>query len=170
MKKHLLLLIVLTVAIQSLIAQSNNEPPFKRFPTVPPFALLQPDSTTFTKDSMQKGKPVLLMYFSPTCDHCQHQVEDMIRQSDSFKNIQIIMATYSPMNELIDFMNTYALNRFPNLKAGRDTKYMLQPFYKISGLPYQALYDTSGNLITTFEGNVKVDQVLSAFQKKDQGL
>jgi thioredoxin-related protein len=170
MKKQYLLIVILIGVLQSLNAQSNSEPPYKRFPTVPPFNLLQPDSTTFTKDSLQKGKPVLLMYFSPTCDHCQHQVKDMISQSDSFKDIQIILATYSPMNELVDFINTYALTRFAELKAGRDTRYMLQPFYKISGLPYQALYDKSGNLMTTFEGNVKVDHVLSAFQKKDQGM
>ncbi len=169
MKKQLLLLLLIG-CFQALFAQAGNEPPYKRFPTVPPFNLLQPDSVTVSKETLAKGKPVLIMYFSPTCDHCQHQVEDMIKQSDAFKDIQIIMATYSPMNELVDFMNTYALNRFPLLKAGRDTKYMLQPFYKISGLPYQALYDKKGNLITTFEGNVKVDQVLQAFQKKDQGL
>jgi hypothetical protein len=48
---------------------------------------------------------------------------------------------------------------------GRDTKFFLPPFFKIQNLPFQALYDKSGKLITTFEGNVKIDKLLAAFNK-----
>ncbi len=169
MKKYVLALVLMFSAF-TLFSQGSPEPPFKRFPTVPPFSLLRADSTTITRDSLQKDLPTLIMYFSPTCEHCQHQMDDMITHAEKLKNIQIVMATYSPMNELTDFINQYALHRFPNIRTGRDTKYMLQPFYTIKGLPYQALYDASGNLITTFEGNVKMEKLLSAFQKKDQAL
>ncbi len=91
----------------------------------------------------------------------------MIQHMDELKSVQIVMATYSPMNELNDFINKYNLPSYPNILSGRDTKYLLQPFYKIGGLPFQALYDSSGNLITTFEGNVKIDVLLNAFKKKD---
>jgi hypothetical protein len=37
----------------------------------------------------------------------------------------------------------------------------------MTGLPYQALYDAKGNLVTTYEGNVKIDTVLNALKKKD---
>jgi thiol-disulfide isomerase/thioredoxin len=169
MKQYLFFAVFLLFGY-SIRAQTNTEAPFKRFPTLPPFNLLGADSTRLTKDSLQKNKQTLIMYFSPTCEHCQHQMEDMIKYAEDLKDIQIIMATYSPMNELTDFINQYTLNRFPNIRTGRDTQYMLQPFYKIAGLPYQALYDASGNLITTFEGNVKIEKLLLAFEKKDQAL
>ena len=54
----------------------------------------------------------------------------------------------------------------PNSKMGRDEKFFLPPFYKIRNLPYLALYDKKGNLITTFEGTQKIDTILAAFDKK----
>ena len=161
--------IIAVLLITSLIAhgQTDNEPAYKRFPTVPPFSLLTIDSTILTKDDIAAGKPTMMMYFNPGCEHCQHQMEDMISRKDELKGIQIIMATYAPMNELRDFIEKYKLAGYPNIKTGRDTKYMLQPFYKIGGLPYQALYDDKGKLIATFEGNVKIDTLLTSFKKKD---
>jgi len=51
---------------------------------------------------------------------------------------------------------------------GRDEKFTLPPFYKIKNLPYLALYDKKGNLITTFEGTQKVDTILQAFSQKSR--
>ena len=64
------------------------------------------------------------------------------------------------------FYNYYRIADHPNIKMGRDEKYVLQPFYRIRNLPYLALYDSKGNLITTFEGNQKMDKILAAFDIK----
>ena len=132
-----------------------------------PFSLLTVDSTIITRENLTSGKPVMVMYFNPGCDHCQHQMEDMIEHKDALKEVQIVMATYAPLDELIEFIGKYKLAEFPNIKVGRDTKYMLQPFFKIGGLPYQAFYEADAKLITTYEGNVKIDTMLNAFKKKD---
>ena len=60
----------------------------------------------------------------------------------------------------------YRLFEHPNIKLGRDEKFFLAPFYKIRNLPYLALYDKKGNLITTFEGTQKVETIVKAFQQK----
>jgi len=166
MKKWLVVVAMMAFAV-CVCGQTESEPAYKRFPTVPPLNLLKADSTTLTKENLKKDQPTIIMYFSPLCEHCQHQMEDMIQHMDELKSVQIVMATYSPMNDLSDFISKYNLPSYPNILSGRDTKYLLQPFYKIGGLPFQALYDTSGNLITTFEGNVKIDVLLNAFKKKD---
>ena len=83
---------------------------------------------------------------------------------NDLKKIQFILATYQPMEELVAFQNKYKLNEYSNIQAGRDTKYFLQPFYRIKNLPYLALYNKKGNLITTFEGNVTVDKLVEAFR------
>jgi hypothetical protein len=64
-------------------------------------------------------------------------------------------------------VSKYKLSEYPNIVTGRDTRYLLQPFYKIRGLPFQALYDSNARLLTTFEGNIGIDQLVAAFQKKD---
>jgi thioredoxin-related protein len=106
------------------------------------------------------------MYFSPTCDHCQHQWADMVQHKEELKKIQIIMATYQPFDEMEEFYRKEKIASFPNIKMGRDEKFGLPGFYAMRSLPFQALYDKDGKLITTFEGNVKIEKLLEAFAGK----
>jgi thioredoxin-related protein len=145
--------------------QDADTPAYQKNPTVPELTLLQVDSSVFTKANL-KQKPTLIMYFSPTCEHCQHQWADMVQHKDQLKNIQIIMATYQPFEEMEDFYKKEHLASYPNIKVGRDTKFALVPFYRMRSLPYQALYDKHGKLITVFEGNVKVEKMIEAFNGK----
>ena len=158
------------LAVISTVAYSQGdslEAAYLRFPTIPPFQLLEIDSSTiFSKGDLKKNQPVLLMYFSPDCDHCRHQTEDMLRDIKSFKKIQIVMATYQPFEAMQTFYRKYELFSHDNIHMGRDSKYILPPFYRIANLPYMALYDKKGNLITTFEGNQKVNKILKAFGKE----
>ena len=107
--KNWMMLAMALIITAGLCAQADTDPPFKRFPTVPPINLLQADSTNLTKANLKKNQPTMIMYFSPGCDHCQHQTEDMIRRMDELKDIQIVMATYAPMEEMNDFIAKYNL-------------------------------------------------------------
>lgn len=146
-------------------AQNADTPAFKKNPAVPQFTLLQVDSSELNSNTL-KQQPTLIMYFSPTCDHCQHQWADMVQHKDKLKNIQIIMATYQPFDEMAEFYKKEKIASYPNIHMGRDTEFRLVPFYRMRSLPYQALYDKNGKLITTFEGNVKVEKMLEAFNGK----
>jgi thioredoxin-related protein len=160
------MLILLFIA-GSILANGQNAdtPAYQKNPTVPDIYLIQVDSSTLTKENL-KQQPTLIMYFSPTCDHCQHQWADMVQHKDKLKDIQIIMATYQPFEEMADFYKKEHIASYPNIRIGRDTKFALVPFYRMRSLPYQALYDRNGKLITTFEGNVKVEKMLEAFNAK----
>jgi thiol-disulfide isomerase/thioredoxin len=163
MKKWVLVLSSVLLATIMMAQTPVNEPPYKRFPNVPPLQLLMKDSSTFTKDQLKK-QPLIIMYFSPSCDHCQHQMEDMIRDMEKLNGTQIVLATYQPFEEIDDFSKQFQLSKYPNIKVGRDNKYLLPPFYNIRSLPYLALYNKKGDLLTTFEGNVKVSKLLQAFK------
>jgi thiol-disulfide isomerase/thioredoxin len=146
---------------------SQNEAPYKKFPTVPPFHLLKVDSSTYlTKDDIKKHHPTLVMFFSPDCDHCKHQTESMLSNYKKFRNVEIVMATYQPFGEMKEFNTKFQLAKYPNIKIGRDEKFFLAPFYRIRNLPYLALYDKDGNLITTFEGTTDIDKLTKAFNIK----
>lgn len=164
MRRSLFTLLFVAIAATA-IAQTDTFP-YKRFPTLPPLQLLSLDSiSTITKDNLEKNKPVLIMFFSPDCDHCQHQMKDMLKDMSLFENIQIVMASFQPLEQMRTFNQQYGLSQFGNIYIGRDTKYVLPPFYRIYNLPYFALYDKKGNLITTFEGNVKPEKLKRAFKK-----
>lgn len=158
-------LLVLAPALFALVtvAQSDTAYPYKRFPTVPPISLLQADSSLLTKAQLKKD-PVIIMFFSPSCDHCQHQIKDMLKRIEEFKRTQFVLATYQPFEEMVSFIKEYELPKYPNIKVGRDTKFTLPPFYHIQSLPYLALYNKKGDLVNTWQGNVAVDTLLKALR------
>ncbi|MCM5529141.1 peroxiredoxin [Parasegetibacter sp. NRK P23] len=153
-------------SLTTLSAQ-NTEPAYKRFPTVPPFELLATDSVSkLSKNQLKKNQPVLIMYFSPDCDHCQHQTEDILANIDKLKDVQIVMCSYQPMETIRAFKEKYKLAQYPNIMIGRDTKYFVPSFYGVNSLPYLAFYDKKGNLIKVNEGNVKPAALINNFKEK----
>ena len=158
-----------TPAANTPATQAQDQAPYLKYPTIPPFHLLKLDSSTYlTKDDIKKHRRTLVMFFSPDCDHCKHQTESILGDFSDFKDVEIVMATYQPFSEMKEFYAHYHLSDHPNIKIGRDEKFFLAPFYKIRNLPYLALYDKKGNLITTFEGTQKVETLVKAFQGKGQ--
>lgn len=150
-------------------AANTPEPPYLKNPTIPPFQLLEVDSAhILTKENIKKNSKVLLIFFSPECEHCKHQMRDILADISKFKDIEIVMATFQPFEQMQTFYNYFRIADHPNILMGRDEKYMLPPFYRMQSLPYLALYDKKGNYISHFEGNQKVDTILNAFQQKDK--
>ena len=142
------------------------EAPYKRFPTVPPLKLLLTDSSTvFTKEDVAKKKAVMIMLFSPDCDHCQHKTEEIIRHIDAFAKVQIIMSTTLPFDKMLDFYVKYDLKRFDNILVGKDINYLLPPFYDIRNFPFLAFYNKKKELISVFEGAMPIEKIIEELKK-----
>jgi len=178
MKKVFLLGTVISIALFSF-SQSDSAkkstssaqqeeptlPPYKRFPTVPPLKLLLLDSTSyFTKNDLKKNKPVLIIVFNPDCEHCKHETEEIIKNIDSLKNIQIVMATIMSFDLMKSFDEKYELQRFQNIVVGKDVQYTLPSFYQMHFMPYLAMYNKKGNLLATFEGAMKMEDLIRTFK------
>ncbi len=148
-----------------LNAQSDSlQPPYKRFPTPPPFKLQMLDSSSFFyKADLKKKTPLFIMVFSPDCDHCKHETEELIKNIDKFKKIQILMVTWQPFGEMKKFYEEYQLSRFSNIIVTRDQSFFLPPFFDIHNLPFLAFYDKQGKLISVFEGNLPMEKVAERF-------
>ena len=150
----------------SCFAQKDSiAPAYKRYPTVPAFQLFLTDSTVkYTKESLPKKRPTLIMLFSPDCEHCKHHAEQMFANKEALKGINIVMATSSPIYRMKEFAETYRLYEMENVVVAKDPYYLLVGFYEIKSLPYLAMYDKKGKLIQTFEGSLGIDKVLQIFQ------
>lgn len=159
-------LIPILLLLSSVSAFSQTEqPPFKRFPTVPDFKILLSDSATwFAKKDLPNKRSTLIMIFSPDCDHCKHETEQILANISQFKKIEIVMATTLPFDRMKDFYGHYDLQRFRNIKVGRDVNYLLPVFYNIRNMPFLAFYDKKGNLIDVAEGSIPVSEVLKKFE------
>lgn len=107
----------------------------------------------------------MIMLFSPDCDHCKHETEELIKRIDDFKNVQIIMATPLPFDKMKEYYEYYGLAKYPNIKMGHDSKFMLPVFYSIRSFPFLAFYNKKQELISAFEGSMPMDKVLEELKK-----
>lgn len=165
MKTRLLLFFLCFISISAL-SQTQADPPYKRFPTIPPLKLLLTDSSTvFTNKDLKKNRPLFLILFSPDCDHCKKETEELIGKIDSFKNIQIIMASFMTVDKIKPFYEHYKLNRFKNITVGYDLQHMLPTYYRISSTPFLAFYDKDTKLIDGFQGSLPLTKVLNHFKE-----
>ena len=160
--KFLLSILTLLAIAQVSVAQTDTTPPYKKIKGWPPLVLTQLNNVELTSKDL-KNQATIIMYFSPTCEHCKHQMTDMLTRKKELSKYQIILATYQPEEEMAGFQTLYQLQKYPNIRMGRDSKFLLPPFYRIKNLPFVALYTKKGELITTFDGNVKVETLLKSF-------
>jgi thiol-disulfide isomerase/thioredoxin len=141
----------------------DADAPYLKYPALPNFSILQEDSTSwFTARDIKKGVPVIIMLFSPECDHCRKQTSLMTKNMNELRNTEIIMSTFQPIYKMKEFIRQYKLYQYANVHVGRDVKYFFGPFFRVRTAPFLALYDKNRNLIKVFEGDTKVDNILEA--------
>jgi thiol-disulfide isomerase/thioredoxin len=163
--KNLLVLFAGLFISYNLAAQApevkQDSAVYLRFPTIPQFTVFKaPDSTAFSRENLQKKKPVVFFIFSPDCTHCQHETESLIKNIKKFKNIQIVMITYLPYDEMMKFYKVYNIGAYPQITMARDTKFFFPVFFKVQNLPSIFVYDKKGDFKKAFEGSVKIEDIL----------
>jgi thioredoxin-related protein len=166
--KKLVILLMVSSFVTGVYAQidSINKPPYLRFPTVPPLKILKVDSLTyFTKDNLKKNKPSIIIVFNPGCEHCKHETEEIIKNINDFKNMQIVMTTPQSFTEMKGFYKEYNLAKYPNIIVGRDEHFTMPSFYAIRSLPFIAFYNKKQKLISVHEGSMSIPKMIEEMKK-----
>jgi thioredoxin-related protein len=162
-----LLLIISFIWVSDIYSQPDTiQPPFKRFPSFPPVSLMLPGNGTFTKADLPKKRPVMLMIFSPMCEHCKQETEELIKNIDLFSKAEIVMSTMMPYDSMMSFRENYKLAQYENIIVGYDSHFFLPTFYMISNLPFFAFYDKKGKLISFFEGTMDIGKAAAELRKQ----
>jgi thioredoxin-related protein len=143
---------LMSVAVAMLITTSAFSQAAFGLRKIAPFNIKLTTGQTYKASQMAPG-PAVLVYFSPDCDHCQHFTADMVKNQSAIAGKQIVMITFQDMNMLAPFAKKYKLAQFPNIKVGTEgLSYDVQRYYQIRSFPYIAIYDKTGNLVKTYEG------------------
>jgi peroxiredoxin len=140
----------------SLAAQTITEAPYKKDPNIPSFNILLPDSTWFTKDQlpMTKYDYVVIMYFDPACSHCQHEAVELSKHMDSLKNAFFVLVSYKSLEDISGFASYYNLDKFANVRVGRDPQYYIPSFYRVIRNPFVVVYNKKGLLEKVYDPEV----------------
>ncbi len=169
MKRILFLTAGLLIAMVGFSQKSMTDtvPAYIRAVVMPSFTTYKaPDSIAFTKQDIRKGKPVLLMIFSPDCSHCQNVTKEIIKNIDHFKKSQIIMITWLPYPDMTAFYRDYKIANYPEITMAWDKKYFFLPYYNVRNYPKLIVYDKKGKYVKEFQGDVNIDDVWKTVNKK----
>jgi thiol-disulfide isomerase/thioredoxin len=165
MRRGLFLLSTILISL-CLNAQSNSTglpndtlAPYQKNPYIPSFTIRTPDSTFFSKNNLQPKKPTLILYFSPDCGHCQDETERLLSKMKDFNNLQIVMVTSRPFEDMANFANHYMIKRFPSIKIGADSARVVTRFYDVRFTPFSALYDKNGKLIKAYDKGIDMEEM-----------
>ena len=137
-----LLLSMMIVGVLNADAQAGK---------IPPFRMLQADSKVFKAENLPMGKPIIIIYFSPDCDHCDKMMKELSKKSDEFKKASIAMITYLPVDKVIQFEKTYELKKYKNIYVGTEgNTFFVKNYYRITDMPFIALYKKNGDLVKEY--------------------
>lgn len=158
--KNIIALFFFIMGICTTTHAQDSLPPYLQVPYIPPFKILLTDSTYFNKSDLPNKKPIVIIYLSPDCGHCQIQTKELADSMHLVKNVFFVLTSYKPIPEIADFEKTYQLKQFSNLKMGRDTKYFLPSFYKVKFTPFVAVYNKKGDLLKAFEHGFSIKALI----------
>lgn len=162
MKKLLFASAILLCSVLSLSAQSPRDSlPYMKNPSFPAFEMQLADSATvFNTYYVKKGKPIVVIFFSPECDHCQHMTEDMLAHMKELKKATILMVTPQPLEQLREFNKKYELDKYKNITTGKELHFFFFGFYSPGSFPFIAVYDKDKQLVTSWNGGVKIEELI----------
>jgi thioredoxin-related protein len=150
-KKNIIITLVLFFYIQGFTQSSNSIAPFK-------IRLTNGDGYTY--EQLKKNKPVILIYFSPTCDHCKTFTEAMLKRINKLQNNQLVMISYEDIKEVKTFDDDYKLSSHENIKVGSEGyTFVVQKYYNIQHFPFVVEYDKNGKLKKIIPWNLKPEEI-----------
>ena len=171
------IVVLLAALMMSLCAQAQDDLdpnaipivdsfPYQKYPAIPTFEMLMTDSSTkFSTYNIPTGKPVIMMFFSPDCDHCEKMTQLMIDNMDVLKNARIYMFSPLSLPALQGFIDKLELNKYKNVKAGKDFEFFFPRFYGLTTVPFIAVYDKNKKLVQAFPANDKIEPILDAVKR-----
>ena len=135
-------------------AQTTNLdtlPPYKKNPQIPDFSIQLTDSTWFNKEQLPKSEFTAIINFDPECGHCQNTVKELAASMIYLKNVFFVFVAYKSIPEIKEFYHYYGLEKFTNIRMGRDPKYFVPSFFRVTANPFVAVYNQSGTLARVFD-------------------
>jgi thiol-disulfide isomerase/thioredoxin len=157
MTKNLFLVLFLFMIGENSYAQNAGK-------RIAPFQIVLNNGKTFSASQLTPGA-VVLVYFSPDCEHCQDFTKDLLKNFSVVGSKQVVMITPQSMDMLKPFIARFNLTAYPNIKVGTEgTSYFVRKFYNIMRYPFIAVYDKNGLLVKTFEGELPHAEIFKAIK------
>lgn len=135
--------------------------------TFPIVRLLRMDSTNYiTNKDLKENTNTIFINFSPTCDHCQRTIADILKHIEKFKGTQVVFTSFESFNALRKFYTDNYLDKYPSVFIGQEQRLELTKQLKYSSFPCSVIFDNTNRWIRTIEGEAKAKEYLRILHLK----
>ena len=141
-KKITLVLLALNICL-AVFSQQNKT-------GMAPFKITLLNGKSYSYNQLKKNIETILIYFSPTCDHCKDFTGELLKHQNALKDKQIIMVTYVPAEEIKPFDSLYHISSKPNFKIGTEGySFIVRKYYDVQRFPAVYIYNKQMKLVKT---------------------
>jgi thiol-disulfide isomerase/thioredoxin len=120
------------------------------------------DIVTTSGDSVKvnalEGR-VILILFTPDCDHCQREAADISNHLDLFDGYKLYFVAAHTNDVLNDFAVKYNLSNKPNVVFSQGPIVPVVTLIKPTSMPTILIYGDDGSLVKRFDGETNVERI-----------
>lgn len=150
----LLLVIVLQVLVYFSQPTSTEELE-TRVGTLPELVLVGMDGVAF---DLPTGKPVVLIYFNSTCDHCQREITALRAKKGLFEDAALVMMSAEQIETVRSFASRMDFGE-SDAQFVHVTHEEISKVFGTLSLPHIFVYSTQGKLLGIFEGETTPEAI-----------
>ncbi len=156
MQKKILVAVFAVFVCFTLFAQPTSKT------GIAPFKITLVNGKPYTYAQLKKNTPTVLVYFSPTCDHCKEFTKVLLKNDQALQNKQVVMVGYEPIKEVKKFDSTFHVSAHPNIKIGTEGyTFIVQKFYNVQRFPFVVMYNKQMKLVKTVPFVMKPEEVIN---------
>ncbi|MDT0553244.1 peroxiredoxin family protein [Urechidicola vernalis] len=130
---------------------------------IPYFTFYTLNSERFTKDSFDKKRTKLILYFNSECDHCAKQAKWLRKEIDLFSDLELTFISFEEMSAIKAFRDKHDFTQ-PNITFLQDARLTFANKFGVGEFPSILLYSKKGKLIHKFEGETRVENIIPYMQ------
>lgn len=140
--------------------KSNKSIQTEKISILPDFELTSYDGNIYSLKNQKKKYRTIVLFFSPDCELCEKEINDIILNKELFKEVRWLFITQSILaNEMRNFLTLYPLSEIDNSVILLENWPKYNTMYEVSGPPAMFVYDREGKLIHSARGAVSIDVI-----------
>lgn len=131
----------------------------ERIQTLPEFTF-QTSGGKFTSNNLLE-KATIIVYFDPTCEHCQQEAKAFRQQAGQLKDAQVLWLSSEPIEQIQRFGKENGLAAIPSVTVAHITKETAHETFGFTTVPSILIYDAEGRFVKQYKGETKMEALTS---------
>ena len=129
--------------------------------SLPAFSFQGLAGQAFELGDLAAGRPTLVIYFHPDCDHCQYEARAVRDSLHRFAEANVLLVSNEPIERLREFGEAYDLLGTPNVHILHDANGDFKRLFGTSSVPSIFIYNRNRELVKHYKGETKVEAILT---------